>query len=111
LNPSLLIADYIRGDGYVRHHISLNKDGSFTYHVEGCKGTYGTASGVWTVDKQGVNLADKQSNGWLKNRPAETLLILRSEGKYFLVPDRHRAEFLTQGLGSEYCFSQTKDEK
>jgi len=106
LNPSLLVGEYTRGDGYVRHHILLKKDGNFTCEVEGCRGTYGTASGVWSVEKQGVKLVDKKSAGQLKNRPPEILLILCSTEKYFLVPDEHRAECIAEGLGSNYCFEK-----
>jgi hypothetical protein len=91
---SRLVGRYFTGDGTgFNLKLDLRADGSFDLTWTGCLGVYGTASGTWALDPDGVSTTTAKADGLLATRPLDRLRVANLGGHYLLVQESSRDLF------------------
>lgn len=104
------IGSYFLGDGLgVCLSLSLMESGYFECSYSGCGTTYGTSQGRWVAIGNTIHLDAVQETGTLKERPVQSIIALRDNGKLFLVQESRRDHFLATGPTDLNCFVRVAD--
>jgi hypothetical protein len=105
--PEQFLGSYSQGDGAGYNLYLELKDGKqFECEWRGCLGVYGTASGRWVVERDGLNLATEQSDGMFTIRPLGQLRVVSLQGHYLFFQEKDRDWFTEYGPDTFRCFHQ-----
>ena len=103
---------YVLGDGEGYNlRLTLKREGEFDCTWRGCLGDYGSTVGEWRLDKNGLKLSTKKSEGMLKDWPLSPLTIISIEDHYLLVRENDRKSFEERGPNHIHCFHKQEADK
>ena len=97
LTPDRLAGRYAFGMLGFSLALDLRADGQFDLQEGGCLGVYGTASGGWHLDPDGVALVTTRADGVLAERPPGRMAVATLGGRYLLVAESDRDLFIKGG--------------
>lgn len=86
--------------------LELNADETFKCEWRGCLGLYGTCTGKWSLDHDGIVPTTSAADGMFQEHPLAKLRIVSLQGHYLLVEEKYMGLFEEHGVGELYCFRQ-----
>jgi hypothetical protein len=103
--PNQLAGEY-RTRGMSSDVLQLNPDMTFKCESHGCLGLYGTCSGTWAIDQNGIEPTTTMADGMFKDRPFVRLKVVSLQGHYLLIREDYMDFFDGRGVSRVFCFHQ-----
>ncbi|MFO0812349.1 MAG: hypothetical protein U0796_03970 [Gemmatales bacterium] len=103
---------YYVGNGLgMNLYLSLLASGQFTCKWTGCIGDYGSSSGTWKIQPNGIVLNAQKAEGLLEDRPITQLNVIQYQQHFLLRDERYSGYFSNSPIGRSRCFHQEKARK